>query len=331
VAEATIAGSIPNHAGGQRGSLLVEVMLAGSMIAISALGLSAAMVSGLTLGAQSRSALDGVTTAENLMEQARATSQANFAQVVTDFNEKATAANRSIGYADTGSSENIQIDIPLDETVVPGGVDLNGDGTVETAVSPSAARLLVLDVSGPYRLRMRSAVVNLKKLTGLSLERESLTGAGPVHYGEVREPSNPNAQTETVAAPAPTADDALANTVELSAASIVGKKAQLVVVNNGTTERRPVSVTVSPDRPGLYFKAIQLNSTTVYTAPTNQPCGTVTVPLTSTLTFAPGEATLAIGTFYVRDDQGREILTTPWEVAVTVAYDDGSITNATVR
>jgi len=309
----------------ERGALLLEVIVAGSFLAIATLGLSAAMVSGVSLEENSRRTLSGVATAENLLEQIRTTSQTDFAKVVSDFNGTTKSSQSSVGF-EQDPRRTVRVDIPLNEASVPGYVDLDGNGTVSSLVNPADARVLVMDVSGANGLRLRSAVPDFRKLTGVVLQRESV-GPGSVVFGEVRCPLPPPPPPPE---PPPPGQESPV-TVSVASASIAGKAAQLVLVNNGTADRRPVSITIAPDKDTLYFKKITLDKTTIFTPPTNQQPGTVTVEISSTETFAPGEATLKIGDFYVLDKKGKQVGTAPTEVAVTISYDDGSVTSTVVK
>ena len=299
-------------------------MVAGSFLAIASLGLAAAMVSGLTLESGSRRTLNCVATAENLLEQMRFRSRTDFRLVVDEFNGVAKSGQSSVGYEQQTTSP-LRVAIGLDETLVPGQVDLDGDGTIGSTVTADTARVLVADLSGPGGLRFRSAVANFDRLKGVSIEREA-PGLGPVDFGEVRTPPPPPPPPEPVVY-----DKDAPTTVAVTASSLASGVAQLVLRNDGTTARRVVTMTIAPDSDALYFKEIDLNNTIIFAPPVEQSPGTVTFAITSTEAFDPGEATLAIGPFYTIDKKGKKQAATPGEVAVTIAYDDGSVTSTTVK
>jgi len=299
-------------------------MVAGSFLAIASLGLAAAMVSGLTLESGSRRTLNRVATAENLLEQMRFRSQTDFRRIVDEFNGVAKSGQSSVGYEEATKSP-LRVAIALDETAVPGQVDLDGDGTIGSTVTADTARVLVTDLSGPGGLRLRSAVPNFNRLRGISIDRQA-PGLGPVEFGEVRTPPPPPPPPDPIVY-----DKDAPTTVSVTASSLSSGVANLVLRNGGTTARKVVTMTIAPDSDALYFKQIDLNNTIIYAPPVEQAPGTVTFAVTSTEAFDPGEATLAIGPFYVIDKKGKKQAATPGEVAVTIAYDDGSVTSTTVK
>jgi hypothetical protein len=299
-------------------------MVAGSFLAIASLGLAAAMISGLTLEEGSRRTLNRVATAENLLAQMRVKSQDDFPRVVGDFDGVAKSGESSVGF-EAGMNSPLRVAISLDETLVPGQVDLDGDGTIGSTVTADTARVLVADLSGPGGLRFRSAVANFNRLRGISIDREA-PGLGPVEFGEVRTPPPPPPPPEP-----PVYDQDAPTTVSVTASSISSGVAQLALRNDGTTARKVVTMTIAPDSDSLYFSQIDLNDTIIYTPPVDQSPGTVTFAVTSTESFDPGEATLSIGQFYTVDKKGKKQVADPGQVAVTIAYDDGSVTSTVVK
>ena len=130
---------------------------------------------------QASRTMSEVATAENLMEQIRHQSWTKFTGVIDDYSGKTTAANSSTGYV-TDDQRTVSVSIPLDETKVPGGIDLNRDGAENESVDAADADILVVDIIGQNSLRLRTAVFNMARLDGIVLDRSSnLTPAG---YGE---------------------------------------------------------------------------------------------------------------------------------------------------
>lgn len=71
--------------GRSRGGMLLEVMVAGMMVAIAALGTAAALVSGIALEQRSERTLSEVVTAENILDQIRYESMNDFEEVSVTY------------------------------------------------------------------------------------------------------------------------------------------------------------------------------------------------------------------------------------------------------
>jgi len=311
-----------------RGSTLLEVIVASSFLAVASLGLGGAMVSGATLENRASRTMSEVATAENLMEQIRHQSWTNFSGVVNDYSGKTTAANSSTGYV-TDEQRTVSVFIPLDETKVPGAIDLNRDGEENTSVDAADADILVVDILGENSLRLRTAVFNMARLDGIVLDRSSnLTPAG---FGETWEAPEEVVEGET---PLPDPDVVVEETqsnVSVLAAALNGNDLGIVFDNESGADRKVTSVTVGPDKDTMYFEQILLQDTTLYFPNENQEPGTVTVDVSSELSLAPGENQFVIQGFWEYDKNGSPTDKDPKSVVVTVTFDDGSVASTTVE
>ncbi|MFQ5844012.1 MAG: hypothetical protein ACE5JG_03400 [Planctomycetota bacterium] len=308
---------------------IIEVLISGSFIAVAALGLSGALVSGVTLTDHAHRTMSRVATAENLMEQIRQSSQTSFNTLATDYDGTSVSANTSIGF-DNDTYRLVDVRVPLDETKVPGSLDLDGNGLMKTVVNPADARVLVVDLAGSNSLRLRTAVFDVEKLTGLVLERGPDSNA-PVGYGETRDPGGKANYTPPTYTPPPTpTDPQTQSTVDVASAGYNGKTAEVVLVNGSAGNRTPTTITIAPDKDNVFFEGIALDGVTLFNPPSDQAPGTVTIDLATDVSFAPGQATLAVGDFY-KIKKGSPKTTKPKEVIVTVAFDDGSVVTTVVK
>lgn len=312
-----------------RGCTLLEVVVASSFLAVASLGLGGAMVSGATLENQASRTMSEVATAENLMEQIRHQSWTNFAGVIDDYSGKTTAANSSTGYV-TDDQRTVTVLIPLDETKVPGGIDLNRDGEENTSVDAADADILVVDILGQNSLRLRTAVFNMARLDGIMLDRSSnLTPAG---FGETWEAPEEPEEGETLPDEEnpDVVDEETQSNVIVLAAALNGNDLGIVFDNESGDDRKVTSVTVGPDKDTIYFEQILLGDTMLFTPSEGQEPGTVTVEVSSELSLAPGENQFVIQGFWEYDKNGSPKDKDPKSVVVTVTFDDGSVASTTV-
>ncbi len=310
-----------------RGCTLLEVVVASSFLAVASLGLGGAMVSGATLENRASRTMSEVATAENLMEQIRHQSWTKFTGVVSDYSGMTTASNAATGYV-TDDQRTVQVVIPLKESEVPGGVDLNSNGELDEGnVKAADADILVVDILGENSFLLRTAVFNLSRLKGVMLERDD-SEMTPVGYGETREapviPEDPEADPEE------DQKEQTQSSVTVIAAALNGNDAGLVFDNQSGDSRKVTSVTVGPDKDTMYFEQILLENTPLYLPDEGQEPGTVTVIVSSELSLAPGENQFVIQGFWEYDQNGSPTNADPKSVVVTVTFDDGSVTTATV-
>ncbi len=167
-----------------RGSSLLEVVTVSVFLAVSSMGLGSALVSGATLTDKAHRRMSQVATAENIMAQIRQVSQSNLSGVVTEYDGFTTAAYSSIGFANDAKRV-LTVRVPLSESSVPGGIDLNADGNVGL-VDPADARVLVVEIAGANQLRLRTVVLDMAKLPNIAFDGEQDDpGANlPVGYGQ---------------------------------------------------------------------------------------------------------------------------------------------------
>ncbi|MFQ5845193.1 MAG: hypothetical protein ACE5JG_09430, partial [Planctomycetota bacterium] len=225
----------------------------------------------------------------------------------------------------------------LDETALPGGIDLDQDGVASTAVDPAQARVLVVDIGGgDLRTRLRTAVFDFGKLPGIVIKREAQ--GTPVQYGEVRQDTGTAGQGGTGGGTGGSsyggwfgsAAGEASSTVSAGLASFNGPIAEVVLVNSSTAPRTPKTITVVPGGYGVYFGQIALNGVQIFAPGIDQEPGTVTVQLQTTAALAPGEGVLSIGEFYAVGRTGSRLVV-PTEIVVTVTFDDGSVVSAVVK
>ncbi len=310
-----------------RGSTLLEVIVASSFLAVASLGLGGAMVSGATLENQASRTLSEVATAENLMEQIRHQSWTKFSGVVNDYSGKTTASNSATGYV-TDDQRTVSVRIPLDETKVPGGVDLNRDGAENTSVDPADADILVVDILGQNSLRLRTAVFNMARLDGIVLDRTS--DLAPAGYGETWAAPEAPVEGETPLPDPNVVVEQTQSNVSVLAAALNGNDLGIVFDNESGADRKVTSVTVGPDKDTVYFEQILLENTMLFTPSETQEPGTVTVDVSSELSLAPGENQFVIQGFWEYDKNGSPKDKDPNSVVVTVTFDDGSVASTTV-
>lgn len=296
--------------------------MAGSFIAISALGLSAAMVSGLTLEQEASTRLSQVATAENLIEEMRLNAGRDFSQLPAKY-DGASVADTSEGLTQD-TKQMLAVRVPLDEGVVPGSIDLDDDGKTKNNVKAEDANILVVDIEAGNGIRLRTAMLDLAKL---GMDRATVEN-DVVSYGETLDPTATQTATATPP-PAPTTD-MVEDAVTVGSAAFVGKSAELVLVNSSSGEIKPTAISVSPSDPGYFFEGVKLNGSVIYTKTAEQSAGTVFLPLNTSATLAPGESTMVFGDFFVIDGL-LVVRKRPTEVTITVYFEDGSITTARVR
>ena len=171
-----------------RGSSLLEVVTVSVFLAVSSMGLGSALVSGATLTDKAHRRMSQVATAENIMAQIRQVSQSNLSGVVTEFDGFTTAAYSSIGFAND-AKRLVTVSVPLSESSVPGGIDLDADGSIGL-VDPADARILVVDIEGADKLRLRTAVLDLGRLQGIVTGPREQSGH-PVVFGEIYDDGGP--------------------------------------------------------------------------------------------------------------------------------------------
>ncbi len=172
-----------------RGSSLLEIVTVSTFLAVSSMGLGSALVSGATLTDKAHRRMSQVATAENIMAQIRQISQSNLSDVVTEYDGFTTAASSSIGFAND-EKRSLTVNVPLSETGIPGGIDLNANGDVDPAVDPADARILVVDIEGADKLRLRTAVLDLGRLQGIVTGPREQSGH-PVVFGEIYDDGGP--------------------------------------------------------------------------------------------------------------------------------------------
>jgi Tfp pilus assembly protein PilV len=360
------------HAG-KRGTMLLETMVTGVMVATASLGAAAALVSGLSLEQKSDRTMSEVATAENLMERIRHSSQTDFTQMRTDFHQQAFASRESTGgalatldpiaaeriatlkeliasgnlteedriaamkeietilanYSDKeGVRRSLAVSMPNKEADLPNAMDLDGNGEFDNTVDIANARLMVVDLAGSDKLRLRTAVLNQAKMKGIIMDRSERRGNRPVKFGETRdpdaEPTTGGGTTTTT-----TVQEKTDSLVSVVSATIEGTNALVTINNTGTGDRKPVSITIAPNDDALYFEKITLGGTTIFTPADGQASGTVTIPLTTEATLAPGEGQMAVNGFFKYDKKKNAFVAkAPKSVTITVAFDDGSFFSA---
>jgi len=304
---------------------MVEVLVTGMMVAVASLGAAAALISGLTLEQRSERTMAEVATAENIMERIRYKSMIDFDAVSTDFLDSTHAASGATGTTLGADkvSRRLSVTMPLNEGTAPGAHDLDGDGEVTADVDPTEARVLVINIDGSDKLRLRTAVINHSKLGGILLERRS-TGKTPVTFGETREPADEDD-------PPPPTEEPTESTVSAVSGGFDGNTAVVVLTNSTITDRKPTSITISPSDDNLYFQEISLAGTAIFTPDGNQNPGTVTMELSTAVTIGAGDSPLRVGDFFKVDKKKGNVATKPKSVTVTVAFDDGSVATVQVR
>ncbi len=307
-----------------RGSSLLEIVTVSTFLAVSSMGLGSALVSGATLTDKAHRRMSQVATAENIMEQIRQVSQSNLSGVVTEYDGFTTAASSSIGFAND-AKRLVTVSVPLSESSVPGGIDLNANGDVDFAVDPADARILVVDIEGADKLRLRTAVLDLGRLPGIVTGPREQDGQ-PVAFGETYGEQGNNNTTTTSEPPPPETQ----STVSVVGTSMNGKSAEVVLINESTGNRTVSTITVAPSKDNLYFEGISINGELLFYSPSDQAPGTVTLEPGSELGLAPGEATLQVGDFYEIKD-GQIDKKTPDEVVLTITFDDGSVVTVVVK
>ena len=305
-----------------RGSSLLELVMAGSFIAVSALGLSAAMISGLTLEHSANSRMSQVATAENIIEEMRLTAVADFNGLNSRYHQR-KMADTSEGFSET-TKQMLDVRIPLDETTVPGGHDLDSDGKTEAAVDPEKATFLVVDVEGGEGLRLRTAMLDL---TGLQMNREESSGSEVVGYGETLDTTQTQKQSQPVVE---SDQEFVPGAITITDAFFSGKSAYIFLTNSGTVDLKPTAISVSPDAAGIYFNLINLNGVKIHERDAEQQPGSVFLQLDTAAVLKPGESHIAIHDFFIVEDSVK-VLTRPAEVAVTIYFEDGTITTTRVR
>ena len=311
---------------GARGALMVEVLVTGMMVAVASLGAAAALISGLTLEQRSERTMSEVATAENIMERIRYKSMTDFDAVSTDFLDSTHAARGATGSTLGGDevSRRLSVSMPLNEASVPGAHDLDGNGEVTADVDPTAARVLVINVDGSDKLRLRTAVINHSKLGSILLERRAV-GTRPVAFGETRDPADEDDPPVTPPA------EPTETTVSAASGGFDGNTAVVILTNSTIADRKPTSITISPSDDKLFFQEISLEGTAIFTPDGSQKSGTVTMELSTGVTFSAGESPLRVGDFFKVDKKKGNVATKPKSVTVTVAFDDGSVATVEVR
>ncbi len=166
------------------GFSLLETVAVSALLAVSTMGLASALVSGSALTDQAHRRMSQVATAENVLEQIRQTSMGNFIGVAAEYDGITPAAYSSAGFTNDAKRV-LTVRVPLSESSVPGGIDLDADGNVGL-VDPADARVLVVEIAGANQLRLRTVVLDMAKLPNIMLHGEQDDpGANlPVGYGE---------------------------------------------------------------------------------------------------------------------------------------------------
>jgi hypothetical protein len=297
------------------------------VVATASLGAAAALISGLTLEARSDRRLSEVATAENVMARMRHASFTDFESIHEGYHDKLFTSRESDG-TDSGTSRQLGVNIPLSETLLPGGIDLNGDGEYDGTVAVTDARLLFVDVGGSDKLRLRTALLNQAKMTGLKLEgTRTEDGTARVGFGETLPPPPPPEEEEVVVVEEkPPLEE---SQVTAKNGGFDGKTAVAILTNHSAEDRKPTSITIAPSDDNLFFESISLGGTTIFTPDAGQKSGTVTIDLDSPVAMSPGEGTLNTGDFFKMDKKKGKVLQAPKDVTITVAFDDGSV--ATVK
>ncbi|MHC4954310.1 MAG: hypothetical protein ACYTGZ_10500 [Planctomycetota bacterium] len=316
-----------NNQRSARGALLVEVLVSGALVATAAVGAAAALISGLMLEAQSERSMSEVATAENLIARMRYASAEGLGGMAADFHEQTFASRESSGYL-KGShdvSRELSVSMAMDEATVPGGVDLDGDGLLTKVVDPADARLLVIDVAGADKFRLRTAMLNFGLLRGVlpGADREKEV---TVEFGETLPPPPPpeEEEGEEEERPPPIPGD-----VWIKASALSGREAVLILENVGLENRIPVTITIAPNNTNAYFEGIHLDGEPIFTSGEGMEPGTATVDLVGFEPVEPGTSTLNIGDFFTMSEVSGRIAHEPGQVVVTIWFDDG--TGATVR
>jgi len=362
------------HAG-TRGTMLIEVMVTGVMVATASLGAAAALVSGLTLEHRSDRTMSEVATAENLMERIHHSSRTDFKKMRTDFHSQTFASRESTGgtmneldaitveriatlkaeiasgelteederlarkeietvlanHADKeGARRSLAISMPNAETDLPSTMDLDGNGEFNNTVDIADARMMVVDLAGSNKLRLRTAVLNHGKMNGIIMSRSADSGKKPVKFGETRDAVPPPPKDEGGGEPNDEGgeDVVTESLVSVVSAALDGTDAIVVLKNTGATDRKPVSITIAPNDKNLYFEKIKLGDNTIFTPGDGQKSGTVTIDLSTDAVIKPGEGQLEVNGFFKVDKKKGNVAKAPKSVTITVAFDDGSVFTA---
>ena len=309
------------------GFSLLETVAVSAFLAVSTMGLGSALISGTALTEKAHRRMSQVATAENIMEQIRQVSDGDLSGVVTGYDGVATAAHSSIGFTND-PKRSLTVRVPLAEGSVPGSIDLNANGEVDPNVDPEDARILVVDIEGAGKLRLRTAVVDIGRLQGITFNREGNPAERPVAFGETYDEDGRTLTPPTV----PTNVTSTVSTVSNGLNS--GENgAEVVLLNEGTGNRTIATITIIPDQANLYFKNIKLNGDNIFESDDLEVevPGTVTINIESSLYAAPGESTLTVNEFYYMDEGGSAVAVTPGQVALTITFDDGSIVTTVVN
>ena len=172
----------PKHA---RGAMLIEVMVTGILVATATMGAAAALISGLTLESNSDRTMSEVATVENLLARIRHASESDFAGMHASYDSTTHVAQASTG-SSFRTKRQLSVSLPLAEQSLPARLDLDGDGLYDGTVAAGDARVLIVDVAGSDKLRLRTAVLNFGQMRGVAMGRIAGSGSRPVGFGETR-------------------------------------------------------------------------------------------------------------------------------------------------
>jgi len=307
--------------------MLVEVLVTGMLVATASIGAAAALISGMVLQDRSERKMGEVASAENLMSRMRILSSDGLNGMATEYHSKAFGGQESNGIAvgEDDTSRQLIVAMAMDETVMPGQIDIDGDGLLtNAAVDPADARLLIVDVKGADKFHLRTAMLDYGRLKNLSPGRTSSGNTSKVAYGETLPPAPPPPEEM------PEWEDGWVDVrtvvdgdVSLQSATISGSDTVILLNNAGVEGRKPTAMRIWPNQGDHYFDSVHLDGTSIYTPPAGIDSGGVTIYLDTANELPTGTSTINIGQFFELDG-GARTLVDPGKVWVTVFFDDGT-------
>lgn len=313
----------------QEGFTLIETLVAGSFLAVATLGLTGAMISGLTLENRAKRTMSRVATAENMMEEVRAEALTDFNGLVTKHDDTTRGDTQSTGQ--DFDTKTVRIRIPLDETTVPGAIDLDGNGLVDS-VTTEQARVLVLDLAGNDSLRLRTVVHDAAKLGGIGFADTGNSTTAAVAFGEVREGGQTTTTSTTTVTtdPNPNIVAPTSTDVKVTAIAWNGKGLGAVLTNSGSIGKKVVAVRVVPDRDYVFTNNISVYGLQVYKFTGKEKSGPIFIPFSTPVSLST-EAPVAFADFLKWNrDTGQWVAHQPGSVTVTFFLHDGTTATAAI-